>query len=472
MNITIEDISPVEKRVEFEVPWTDVAPKLDKAYGALRRDVRVAGFRPGKVPRGVLEKMYRHQVEDEVARTLVETSLGQAIQENQLVPVAPPTVDKLELKSGAPFKFSARVEVRSQVTPKDYSGVPLSRRPTNVTDAQVDAELEGMRRRLTEYKPLEGRAETAPGDVVLVDVSGRVGEHKLKHRTAAVDLDEENAGPLPGLATRLRGVPIGPTPIELKYTIDADTPQKELAGQAVDLRVLVKEVREKKVPSLDDEFAKDTGEADTLEGLRAKVRERLADADQQRIRGELVQQLIKELIKRNEFPIAPALVERHAQNMVARAKRQLAAAGIDPEAMDDRRMIDDFREGAEHEARGNILVQAIAEREGVTAADADLQKRIAELAAARNESPKKLRAELEREQALPQLEAQIREQKTLDMLIAQAKITDEDPAAADKLIVTPDEARNEARDEAREAKAEGKAKSGGPKSKKKKEPTP
>ena len=179
MNITIEDISPVEKRVEFELPWTDVAPKLDKAYGALRRDVRVAGFRPGKVPRGILEKMYRHQVEDEVARNLVETSLGQAIHENQLEPVAPPTVDKLELKAGAPFKFSARVEVRSQVTPKDYSGIPLSRRAAAVTDEQVEAELEGYRRRLTEYKPVEGRDTTAAGDVLLVDVSGRVGEHKL-----------------------------------------------------------------------------------------------------------------------------------------------------------------------------------------------------------------------------------------------------------------------------------------------------
>src|SRR5262249_13702906 len=161
-----------------------VAPKLDKAYGALRRDVRVAGFRPGKVPRGILEKMYRHQVEDEVARNLVETSLGQAIHENQLQPVAPPTVDKLELKAGAPFQFSARVAARSQVTPKDYSGVPVTRRAPKVDAAAVEAELEGYQRRLTEYKPVEGRTETAAGDVVLVDVSGRVGEHKLKHRTA------------------------------------------------------------------------------------------------------------------------------------------------------------------------------------------------------------------------------------------------------------------------------------------------
>jgi trigger factor len=468
MNITIEDISPVEKRVEFELPWTDVAPKLDKAYGALRRDVRVAGFRPGKVPRGILEKMYRHQVEDEVARDLVETSLGQAIHENQLQPVAPPTVDKLELKAGSPFKFSARVEVRSQVTPKDYSGIPLTRRAAKVTDEQIDAELEGYRRRLTEYKPVEGRTETTAGDVLLVEVSGRVGEHKLKHRTAAVDLDEEEGGPLPGLAVRLRGIPIGPEPFEVKYAIPEDTRQKELAGQPVDLKVIVKEARSKQVPSLDDELAKDTGEADTLAGLRDKVRERLLESDRQRVRGEVAQQLVKELIKRNDFPIAPALVERHAQAMAARAKRQLVAAGLDAEAVDERRMIADFREGAEQEARGGILVQAIAEREGVSASDADVQKRIAELAAARNEAPKKIRADLERDNALPQLEYSIREQKTLDMLISQAKITDEDPATADKLIVTPDEAAKEAKAEAKAAKAPKAQK----KAPKKKDPTP
>src|SRR5262245_48838305 len=174
MQITIEDISPVEKRVEFEVPWADVAPKLDKAYGALRKGVRMPGFRPGKVPRALLEKMYRQQVEEEVARDLIEHSLGQAIQENQIQPVAPPTVDNLELKSGSPFKFSARVEVRSQVVPKDYGGIALARRPQKVTDEEIAEALEGYRRRFTEYKPVEGRTETARTDVVLVEVRGRV----------------------------------------------------------------------------------------------------------------------------------------------------------------------------------------------------------------------------------------------------------------------------------------------------------
>ena len=442
MQITIEDLSPVEKRVEFELPWADVAPKLEKAYDALRRGVKLPGFRPGKVPRALLEKMYRRQVEDDVARDLVEHSLGQAIRENQIQPVAPPTVEDLKIESGAPFKFTARVEVRSQVTPKDYTGLALSRRPAAVKDEAVTEALEGYRRRLTEFKPVEGRQQTGDTDLVLVELSGKVGDHKLKRRQVAIDLENDAEGPLPGLPSRLRGKPIGGEPIEVDYTLPAEAQLPELAGKHVHLHVTIKAVREKKVPALDDEMAKDTGEADTLEGLRTKVRERLLEQDERRIKGEMTRAVIKELIKRNEFAVAPALIDRYAQMVVNRAKQQLMMMGIDVDTIDDAKMREEVRGEAEEEARGSILIQAIAEREGITVSDADMQKRIAELAAARNENPKQLRAELEKDHRIHQIEGSIREQKALDMLISQAKITEED---APSLIVTPEQAKREAK---------------------------
>ncbi len=442
MQITIEDLSPVEKKVEFELPWADVAPKLDKAYDSLRRGVKLPGFRPGKVPRAILERMYRRQVEDEVARELVERSLGQAIQENQIQPVAPPAVAEIEIKNGAPFKFSARVEVRSQVTPKDYSGIPLNRRPPHVTDEQIAEALEGYRRRMTQFKPVDGRQETGETDLVRAEVSGKVGEHKIKKRELMVDLGDDAGGPLPGLASRLRGKPIGgEAPIEVDYTLPAEGVPAEMSGRHVHLHVSIKEVREKQVPALDDELAKDTGEAETLDGLRAKVREKLAETDGTRIKREMERALIKELVARNAFPIAPALVDRYAQAIVNRAKSQLMMMGVDVESVDDGKMRGEVKTEAEEEARGAILLQAIGEREGITAGDADVQKRIAELAAARNENPKQLRAELEKDHRIHQLQTQIREQKTLDLLISQAKITDGE--AAPSLIVTPEQARQE-----------------------------
>jgi trigger factor len=431
MQITIEDISPVEKRVDFEVPWSDVAPRLEKAYNDLRRDVRLKGFRPGKVPRTVVERLYRQQVESDVAKALVEHSIGQAIEERQLQPVAPLEVNQYEIKPGAAFKFTAKVEVRSQVVPQDYSGVELKRRPVKVDDAQVESALEGYRRRLTEYRPIEGRTEALPTDLLMVEVHGRVGENKVKRRSVGVDLEDQNGGPLPGLAERLRGISLTASEQEVKYTLPADLPQKELAGKEVSLRVTVKDARAKQQRAIDDEFAKDTGEAETLEGLKDKIRQRLADSDRERIDAELRATLVKELVARNAFPIAPALIDRHAGAIVNRALQQLMLAGIDVQAgieagaIDIAKMKNEFRSEAEVEARGTTLIQAIAEREGVTVSDADLQKRIAELASARQENAKKLRADLEREGQLAGLRQQLLEQKTLDMLIAQAKISPE-----------------------------------------------
>jgi trigger factor len=446
MQLTIEDISPVEKRVDFEIPWTDVEPKLDKAYNELRREVRIKGFRPGKVPRHVVEKLYRHKVENEVAQELVEATIGQAIQEQQINPVAPLEVDRIVIKVGEPFKFTAKVEIRAAVVPKDYSGIELKRRPVKFDEEQVTAAVEGYRKRLTEYKAIEGRTTAQPSDLLMLEMHGRVGENKIKRESFAVDLEEKDGGQLPGLSEQLQGVSLTAKDLEVKYTLPTDLPQKDLAGKEVSLKVTVKDAREKKQRALDDDFAKDTGEAETLEGLKDKIRERLKEADQKRVDNELRSQLVKELVARNDFPIAPALVDRHAGAIVNRALQQLMMAGVDVKAgleagaLDVNKMKQEFRGDAEAEARGTILLQAIAEREGITVSDADLQKRLAEIAVSRQENPKKLRADLEREGQLAGLRQQLLEQKTLDMLITQAKIIDEDP---DRLIVTPAEAAAE-----------------------------
>ena len=439
MQITIEDISPVEKRVDFEVPWADVAPRLHTAYEKLRREAKLKGFRPGKVPRQVIERLYHNQVEGDVASDLVELSIRQAIDEKQIEPVAPPTVDKLELKQNEPLRFSARIEVRAQVTPKDYSGIRVSRRPSKVTDEQVAQALEGYRRQHTAFLPVEGRDTTADDDLLRVEVHGKVGEHKIKTKTVTVDLTDENAGGLPGLAPRLRGVPVNAAGLELRYRLGDDIAIKSLAGKEISLRVTIKEVRGRKVPALDDELAKDTGEASTLDELRAKVRAKLVEADQQRIRREMASALVKEVVKRNDFPIAPSLIDRHAENIVARVKTQLMMAGIDVEAeggYNHEAMKKEVHAEAEESARASVLLRAIAEREGLQVDAGDMQKRLVELANARGESVNKLRTELENSGRIEGIRAQMLEEKALDMLLGQAKIVDEDP---DSLIITPDQ---------------------------------
>ena len=441
MQLSIEDISPVEKRVDFEVPWGDVAPRLDRAYMALRKEVKLHGFRPGKAPRAVLEKMYSARVEDEVAREIIEMSLGQAIDEKQIAPVAPPRIDKLELKAGLGLKFSALVETKTTVVPKNYTGLALKRRPVKVDDTQIQQQLEQHQRQLTQFLPIdEARATTQEGDLVLIEVTGKVGPHKIKGKSASVDLSDLAREPLPGLAAQLKDFPVKAQDHEISYRIDDDIPNKELAGQPVALKVTVKEVRSRKVPLIDDDLAKGTGEAETLAGLKEKIRARLEEADKQRIRSELSQQVVKAIVKGNEFAVARSMVERFAKGMVDQFKAQLTSMGIEPgkAGIDDNRMFAESMPEAEQQARASVLLNAIAEVEKVEVSDADVQKKLAELAAARQENVKKLRADLEKSGRIHGLRRQIQDDKTLDLLLAQAKIADvsaeevEDPAEAPK----------------------------------------
>lgn len=441
MQITIDDVSPVEKRVHFELPWTEVAVRLDKKYGQLRRDARIKGFRPGKAPRTVLEQMYRGSVEEEVARDLVEHSLGQAISEKQLDPVAPARVGQIELTEGKPFKFVANVDIQSNVDPKDYAGFALERRAPKISDEQVDSAIERYQQQLTKYLPVEDRTVTGENDMVSVTINGRVGEHKIKKAEVMVDLTTLVGGPLPGLAAALRGRELGEAKVhDIKYQIDADEPQKELAGKDVNLHIVIKEARQKMVPALDDELAKDTGEAETLVELKQKIRDRLTDEDRVQIKNELGVAASKELVARNPFPLARSIIERYAENRVRRSKAQLQMMGLDPAMVDDQQLFDREKGEAEREARTSILLRAIAEKEGLEVGDADLQKRLAELAAARQESVKKLRSEFEQSGRMAGLKAALLEEMALDKVLSVAKITDADPA---RLIVTPEEASAE-----------------------------
>jgi len=428
MQVTIEELSPVEKKVAVEIPWPYVAQKLDEAYKDLSRGVALKGFRKGKVPRPILERMFGRQVEQEVVKQLVQESFVAAATKHAIQPVAEPIVDDAHLHKGKAFHYSARVEVRSEISPKDYDGVEVGKRQPTVSDEEIDRALQHKREELTEFKVIEGRAEMVlkGTDVVVFGFKGTVGDKPLEKDGLMVDLSEPEREPIPGLAKALVGVPLHAQDHAVAYTIAADDPRKELAGQPVALKINIKEAREKQMPALDDEFAKDTGEADTLAELRGKVHEKLLKQDEETIREELKKALIGELLKRNSFVVAPALVERQLDVMVQRAKLGMAMRGVDVRNvnLDEQRLRDELREQANDEVRAAFLVDAIAEKEKVQVADAELEKKLAEMAAAREKSVPRLKAELQKEGRLDALKHQIREEKTLDLLLSRAKITE------------------------------------------------
>ncbi len=436
MQVTISELSPVEKKVAVELPWPAVQVKLDEAYRDLQRSVALKGYRKGKVPRDMLERMYGRQVEQDLIQKLVQETFIQAATDHKLEPVSEPVVNDAHLHKGKNFHYSALVEVRSNVEPKDYFDATVTQRGAKVADEDVERTLDQKRRELTEYNVIDAaqRPDMLVGssDVVVLRAVGTLGEEKYEKDGFMVDLSEPTADPIPGLGKALLGIPVTAKEHEVTFTSpapEAKEGETTAEGKKATLKITVHEAREKVIPAMDDEFAKDTGEADTLAELREKTKTRLLAEDDKAAKVEVRRDLVKEILKKNPFPVAASLVDRQLDALVQRAKMQMMMRGIDPRALeaqgklDSQRMRDDLREDATNEVRAAFLVDAIATLEKVEVSDADYEKKLAEMAEARQKSVPKLKAELQKEGRLDAVRYQLREEKTLDLLMSRAKIT-------------------------------------------------
>jgi trigger factor len=424
MQVRIEEVSPVEKKMFVEIPWETVSQKLNDQYRELSKGVALKGFRKGKVPRPVLEQVYGQRVNAEVAVELVRESFFRANQEHNLAAVAEPRVEEAApIKKGQPFTFAAIIEVRGDVTPQDYKGLEIERRRLNIEEKAVEDSLAALRREHTELRPIEGRDITALGDIVGLSITGTIGEHQINQPQFAVDLDDEEREPLPGIRTALIGIPLDTKDKKLEMTVPEDYKDETIRGRKADLTITVLEARAKDVPALDDEFAKDTGKAETLDGLRAALRKELEDKENEVIDREAREAVLREVIKKNQIPVASSLVERAVEVQYQRLRQML---GMKPERNaqipDD--LKDKMRPAGADEVRGQLLLEAIADKENVTVTDEEISKHIETTAKARNVAPAKLRAEWQRDGRLDNVNYSLRQEKVLKFLVDNAKITE------------------------------------------------
>jgi trigger factor len=428
MQVQIEDVSPVEKKMSVEIPWETVSQKLGNAYRELGKGVALKGFRKGKVPRPVLEQVYGSRVNAEVAYELVRESFFRANQEHNLAAVAEPRVEEAApIKKGQPFTFKAIIEVRGEVTPQDYVNLPIERRKLNIPETAVDEAIAQLRREHTELKPIEGRDVTAAGDIVGLSVTGTIGEHAINQPQFAVDLDDTEREPLPGMREALIGIPLDTKDKKLEITVPDDHKDDTIKGRKADLTVTILEVRAKDVPALDDEFAKDTGKADTLDGLRAALRKELEDKEQATIDREARENVLRELIKKNQIPVASSLTERAVEMQYQRLRQML---GMKPERgqnalaglTDDLR--DKMRPAGADEVRGQLLLEAIADKENLVVTDDEINKHVETTAKSRNMAAAKLKAEWQRDGRLDNVTYSLRQDKVLSFLVSKANVTE------------------------------------------------
>jgi trigger factor len=423
MKVQVEKLSPVERKVTVEVAPDRVAKEIDRAYASLGRRVKIKGFRPGKAPRAVLERNFRDQVEAEVLERLVQSTFEEAARAESLQAVAAPRVQVAEpgLGMGRPLSYTARVEVKPVIEPREYRGLEVDRKTAQVTDAMVEAELERLRQSFAQMEPVEGRTDARKGDWAVIDYEGTVDGATFDGGKAEGALVQVADGEfLKGEMAVLEGRNVGDA-FEVEHPFPADFREEALRGKQGKFAIKLVSLRTQKMPAFDDAFAKEVGieGVETLEALRARVRSDIEKREKHRAEAEQKDLLVRAALARNDFEVPPALVERTLDAMMESTAQRFARQGIDIRQLDldVARIRADLREQALHTVKAALVLEAIAELEKVevTAEDekAELERRAEEL----HVPVSKLKVRDEMREALRQ---QIREDKTVALLAAHA----------------------------------------------------
>ncbi len=427
MKIQVESVSPVERKVTIEVDPERVAKEVERAYSGLGRRVKLRGFRPGKAPRKVLERHFRSEVESEVAETIVKQTFAEAVRVESIDVVAPPQVSISEgVAEGKPLRYTARVEVKPKLEPKDYRGLEVTRKPPEVTDEMVSAELSRLQDSLAQLVPVEGRFEAQEGDWAVVDHEGTVDGKPFEGSRAEGVTVKVAAGAISeGNVELLKGKKLGDT-VEFDEPFAEDHRVEALRGKVGSMKMTLKALKTRQLPALDDAFAKGLGieGIETLDALRARIRADLQKREDRRAEVELKDNIVKAALAKNEFEVPPALVERAIDAMIEGAAERFARSGIDLRQLelDYARMRADLREQALLQVRGRLLLDAIAEAEKIVVTDEDVQAEIARFADEVGAPLAKLQQQMRGNEAREAVKTKIREEKALSLMSSAATI--------------------------------------------------
>lgn len=427
MKIQVENVSPVERKVTIEVDPERVAKEIERAYSGLGRRVKLRGFRPGKAPRKVLERHFRTEVESEVAEKIVQQTFAEAVKVESIDIVAPPHVSISEgVAEGKPLRYTARVEVKPTLDPRDYRGLEVTRRPPEVTDEAVAAELTKIQQSFAQLVPVEGRFEAQEGDWAVVDHEGTIeGKPFEGAKAEGVTVQVAPGAIAEGNFELLKGKRIGET-VEFDETFAGDHRNEALRGKVAKMTATLKALKTRLVPQLDDALAKQVGVegVDTVEQLRARLRSDLEKREARRAEAELREGLVKAALAKNEFEVPPAMVERAIDTMIEGAAERFARSGIDISQLqlDYARMRADLREQALLQVRGRLLLDAIADAEKIEVTEEDVQAEVARLAEEFGTPLAKVQQQMRGKDARDALKNKVREDKALALLSSAATI--------------------------------------------------
>jgi trigger factor len=410
------------RELDLEIPADEVTKKMESVAKEFARVARVPGFRPGKAPVSLIRKRFADDIKGEVFQSLVPRKVEEAVIEQKLTPVSQPQVENLDFAEGQPLKFRAVFEVLPEFELKEYKGLDLEMPVMDITDEDVNKTLEEMRQRAAAYAPVEGRA-VENDDYVQLKLTGTPegGGEPLQADSVLCHIGAEET--MESFNENLRGANVGDhKTFDVQYP--QDYPDPKLATKLFHYEVDVTGIKTKKLPDLNDEFAKDVSDATTLDELKGKIRESLEHEREHRQKDLQRGKVIEALVKLHDFPVPESLVEHQMDIRLERVVRSLAAQGVDPRAVnvDWVTMRSRQKDRAADDVKAELIVDRIATAENIDINEEELRHELEHAASHSGESVAAIEARLTKQGTLDRMKAKLRSDKTLDWLAQNSQI--------------------------------------------------
>jgi trigger factor len=376
MQVTVNEVGGLTKKLKIVLPKEEVSKELDAGFKKIKNDARIKGFRRGKVPRHILERTYGQQVRAEVAEKLVQATYFDAVEKEKLDVVAHPEIKTPIFEEDGSFSYEAEVDTRPQFELQEYKDVEVEKEEIAVTEAEVDLELEKLRKEMAPLRSVEDRV-AQENDIAIVDFDGfHEGEQMNQVHGENVNIDIGTGRHGQEFENKLIGMKKGEE-ASLEVDFPADSPNPVLSGKKIEFKIKVNEIKERVLPDLDEEFAKDVGEDfDSIEALRQNIQEKLLAEKEQALEGDISDRIMQKLVEANQFEVPSRLVQyeineyiKQTEETLQRGGLTLESAGINRAEAEER-----YRETAVKRVQGDFILKKIAEQEDIKVQDEDINQ--------------------------------------------------------------------------------------------------
>lgn len=384
MNYTVEDTSTVKKVLHIEIPQNEVVDEIESAFKGLNKTAKVKGFRPGKAPRSVLERLYKKDIYEDVRSQLIKSSFAEVITKTGLTPLRLPDIDPPELSADSAYRYSATVEIKPEIPDIDFKGLTLKKSLYKPSNDEIEAQLKMLQKNLSERKPIEPERACQEGDFVILDYEGfrdgaphpdlqKTENMTLKIGTSKIskDFDAQIIGMMPGEQK------------DFSLNFPADYHNTGLAGQEITFHVRIHEIREEILPEINDDFAKKLGSFNTLEEVKTAIQNNLQQGYDKRIEQEINEQIFSALIEKTPFEAPDTLIDWELAGIIREIERSFEHQQIKLESlgMTHESLATKYRDTAEKQVRRHLILGKIISQEKLTLSDSDLTKALQDMAA-------------------------------------------------------------------------------------------